>query len=98
MNETTELNEMLEQYRDMKTELQPALDAMKALEKRIKAHVLDTGEFGDVPGVIVAIRNGYTRKSWDGKALEGYAAAYPEIAQFCKVSEVRPSVSIKVQS
>jgi hypothetical protein len=92
-----ELNEMLEKYRDMKLELQPAIDAMKDLEKRIKAHVLDTGEFGDVDGVIVATRRGYTRKSWDSKALEGYGAAHPEIMQFCKVSETSPSVSIKVE-
>jgi hypothetical protein len=91
-----DLNKMLEQYRDMKTELQPAIDAMRDLEKRIKTHVLDTGEFGDVDGIIVATRRGYTRKSWNGKALEGYAAAHPEIMQFCTVSETRPSVSIKV--
>ena len=91
-----DINKMLEQYRDMKAELGPAIDALTLLEKDIKAHVLETGETGDVPGVTVSIRNGYIRTSWNGKALEGYAAAHPEIEQFKSVSETGPSVIIKV--
>jgi capsule polysaccharide export protein KpsE/RkpR len=34
------------------------------------------------------------RISWDTKALDGYAAAHPEIAPFRKVGE--PSVSIRI--
>lgn len=36
------------------------------------------------------------RVSWDTKALDGYAAAHPEIAQFRK--EGAPSVSIRVRA
>lgn len=91
--------EMLAKYRDMKIELQPAIDAMTALEKQIKAHVLETGEISHgVDGIEVNVRSGYTRQSWDSKALAGYAAAHPEIAQFCKETNVSPSVSIKVLS
>lgn len=79
------LDEMLQQYAAMTIELAPALDAMKDLERRIKAHVLETGETGNGDAVAVTIRNGYERTTWDGKALAGYAAAHPEIEQFCKV-------------
>ena len=89
-----ELN--LQMYAEMKAELQPALDLLKALEKEIKAHVLESGEVAEVDGASVSIRNGYTRTSWDGKALTGYAAAHPEIEQFCKRSEIKPSAVIKV--
>jgi len=86
----------LEMYSEMKEELAPALATLKTLEKEIKAHVLATGEVAAVDGASVKIRNGYTRKSWDGRALTGYAAAHPEILDFCKVSEVGPSAVIKV--
>ena len=95
MDEMT-LEQMLVAYRDMMIELSPAIDSMEALGKRIKEHVLETGEKADVTGVTVTIRNGYTRQSWDGKALTGYAAAHPEIMQFCKESAVSPSVALKV--
>ena len=36
------------------------------------------------------------RVSWDTKALDGYAAAHPEVAQFRK--EGAPSVSIRVRA
>ena len=69
---------------------------LKTLEKEIKAYVLETGEVAEVDGCAVSIRNGYTRTSWDGRALTGYAAAHPEIEQFCKRSEIKPSAVIKV--
>ena len=91
-----DLGLMLEVYAEMKAELQPALDQLKAIEKDIKAYVMETGEVAEVEGCAVSIRNGYTRKSWDGRALTGYAAAHPEIEQFCKVTEIGPSAVIKV--
>lgn len=96
-NENLTLDEMLEMYRDMKSELSPMIEDMKLLEKQIKAHVKETGETGNVDGVDVKIRNGYERTSWDGKALKGYAAAHPEIMEFCKVTSIAPSVSIKIK-
>jgi len=89
-----ELN--LRMYAEMTAELKPALDMLNALEREIKAYVLDTGEVAEVDGASITIRNGYTRKSWDGRALTGYAAAHPEIEQFCKEAEVGPSAVIKV--
>lgn len=90
------LEEMLETYRDAKAELVPMLDHLKGLEKAIKSHMLETGEVADVPGIQATIRNGYTRISWDSKKLQGYMAAHPEIEDFCKVTEIGPTVSIKV--
>lgn len=91
------LEDLLATYRDMKAELKPALDQLSAMEKAIKAHVLETGEVCEIDGAAVSIRNGYTRKSWDSKALTGYAAAHPEIMQFCKESEIGPAAVIKVK-
>lgn len=91
------IEELLVEYRDLKVELTPALDHMKALEKRIKAELLATGEKPDVDGVTVSYRNGYVRTSWDSKALAGYAAAHPEIERFRTEREIGPSVSIKVE-
>ena len=97
MSENVNIELLLEVYRDMKLELQPAIDQLKAIEKDIKKHVLETGEVAEIDGASVSIRNGYERKSWDNKALTGYAAAHPEIGQFCKVSAVKASAVIKVK-
>ena len=90
------LSEMLEQYRDMKAELAPAMESLNRLEREIKAHVLDTGETAKVVGAEVKIRNGYTRTSWDGKLLAAYAKTNPEVLNFQKVSEVAPTAVLKV--
>ena len=97
VDEVPLLAALLERYRDMKTELQPALNVLKSLEKEIKAHAMDTGEVVEIDGASVSIRNGYTRISWDGAALSGYAAAHPEIMQFCKEREIGPAAVIKVK-
>ena len=97
VDEVPLLAALLERYRDMKTELQPALDTLKSLEKEIETHAMETGEMVEIDGASVSIRNGYTRTSWNGKALTGYAAAHPEIMQFCKQSEIRAAAVIKVK-
>ena len=91
------LKDALKTYRDMFIELGPGLAVMEGLEKRIKEHIKETGEVAEVDGVKVSVRQGYTRKSWDSKKLEGYATAHPEIWDFCKESETAPSVSLKVK-
>ena len=95
MNEPT-LNELLEQYRDMKTELAPAIARLSELEKEIKAHVRETGETATIEGASVKIRKGSTRTSWDSKGLNGYAVAYPEIEEFKTVKQSADVVTIKV--
>jgi hypothetical protein len=91
------LNELLTQYRDMYVELQPAIDQMNALKNQISEHVKETGETGDVDGVKVSIRKGSSRRTWDSKALAGYATAHPEIEKFSSVKISAPAVTIKVE-
>ena len=98
MSENVNIELLLEMYRDMKLELQPSIDRLKAIEKDIKKHVMETGEVAEVDGCSVSIRQGYERTSWNGKALTGYAAAHPEIEQFSKVSQVKASAVIKVKN
>lgn len=69
--------------------LTAATDKATDLEKRIKANVKELGE--SVKGTrLQAVFS--TRTSWDTKALNGYAAAHPEIEQFRKISQ---SVSLR---
>ncbi len=63
-----------------------------ALETDIKATA--TGPI-EAHGVKVAYRRGYTRTSWDNKALTGYAAAHPEILPFRSESEVAPVLGVR---
>ena len=91
-----DLESMLNELVAMKAEAAPMLDAIKTLEKQIRQHVSDTGEVAEVDGAVVSIRNGYTRTSWDGKALNGFAAAHPEILEFKTEKQIGPSVAIKV--
>ena len=94
--ELVNLEDLLEIYRDMKADLAPAIQELKELEKTLKAHVMETGEGAEVDGAAISIRSGYTRTSWDGRALKGYAAAHPEILEFQTVKEIGPAVVIKV--
>ena len=71
---------------------QERIDAEKEAE-----YEKELEEAAEIDGASVSIRNGYERKSWDNKALTGYAAAHPEIGQFCKVSAVKASAVIKVK-
>lgn len=65
-------------------------DSISRLEAAIRVAVLAAGQ--TVKGVYTAVFN-KGRVSWDTKALDGYAAAHPEIAQFKKAGD--PSVSIR---
>jgi len=97
IEETITLEEMLAEYRDLRVEFAPALAAMTELETRIKAHVRETGETLAIDGASVTARPGAKRATWDGKALDGYAAAHPEIMAFKRESVTAPVVTIKVE-
>jgi hypothetical protein len=90
VNTINDLNQALEQLDAMRAELGPAIEQMNALERAIRDHVLETGETHDR----ITIRAGYTRISWDNRALAGYAVDHPEIKQFAKTSDIGPSVAI----
>ena len=64
---------------------------IQAIEAEIKQEVVSGGE--TVKGDYLMAVYAKGRVSWDTKALDGYAAAHPEVAQFCKVGD--PSVSIR---
>lgn len=64
---------------------------IQALETEIKTEVASVGS--SVKGDHIQAVYTKGRVSWDTKALDGYATAHPEIAQFRKVGE--PSVAIR---
>lgn len=64
---------------------------IEALTAEIKPEVIKIG--ATVKGERLSAVFSKGRVSWDTKALDGYAAAHPEVAQFRKEGE--PSVSIR---
>jgi hypothetical protein len=91
------LEDALVHLRDMRAEVKPMLDAIASQERQIKAHVLESGEVAEVDGASVSIRKGYTRTSWDSRALKGYAVVHPEIEQFKTEKEIGPAAVIKIK-
>ena len=71
---------------------QPVNEQIETLTAGIKAAVIEHG--ATVKGQYRQAVLSSGRVSWDTKALDGYAAAHPEIAPFRKVGE--PSVSIRI--
>ena len=99
-----DINELLDQWRELKVVLEEhdsqIADMRKELgdlEARIKTSVIALGESCSHNGVVATYRRGYERVNWDGKALEGFTAAHPEILPFRSSSFIKPSVSIKLR-
>ena len=67
------------------------LEKISDLENAIKQDVIAEGATVKGKYMMAVFTKG--RVSWDTKALDGYAAAHPEVAQFRK--EGAPSVSIR---
>ena len=80
---------------EIEAEFAPQFEAVDAnttaLEAEIKADVIQAGATVKAAHLQAVFTKG--RVSWDTKALDGYAAAHPEIAPFRK--EGAPSVSIR---
>ena len=80
---------------EIDAEYAPKLEALNynkaQYETKLKALVLEAGE--TIKGQYHAFTWTKGRTSWDNKALEGYAAAHPEILAFRTVGD--PSVSIR---
>ena len=70
---------------------------LKDLEGCLKTLVTEEGESIEGYGVTVTYRRGYDREKWNGKALNGYAAAHPEVLTFKTVTKVEPTAAIKVE-
>ena len=66
-------------------------EAIASMKKAIGAEVLAHGQ--PVKGSILQAVINKGRTSWDGKLLEGYAVAHPEILQARKEGE--PTVTIR---
>ena len=96
MDAKEKVEALLAQYRNLHKELAPQLAALDGIKKEINKLVLELGAPVEVEGARASIRSGYTRVTWDGKGLEGYAVADPNILVFRKESEVEPSVTVKV--
>lgn len=89
---------LMTKYRELYLALQPQMDELDRLKAMIVNYVKDEGLTSLAhDGVEATYRKGYTRASWDGKGLAGYAVAHPEIMAFRSESSVGPSVSVKVK-
>ena len=86
----------LDDIEAMRELIKPQLEEINSLEAHIKKQALDEGIGAEIDGAKVTIRAGYTRTSWDSKALVGYAVVHPEINELRKQSEVKPSAIIKI--
>lgn len=76
---------------------EPYYDELAILTGLIVETVEEMGRGVGVEGVARATyRKGYTRYSWPNAALEGYAAAHPEILDLRKESQVKPSVKVEL--
>jgi len=95
---------LLKHYSGLKSEITPYLTHMKETEDRLKKAIkfrsTITGETGtviDIPeGRVKIIHPKQPRRYWDGKALDGFAAAHPEILEFR--TEKMPSPTVRIET
>jgi len=89
--------EIKEKLAEIDAEFTPKVDALNSrnttLIDTVKGEVLATGQTLNGSYHQAVFTKG--RVSWDTKALDGYAAAHPEVATFRK--EGQPSVSIRLR-
>jgi len=87
--------EIKQQLKDIEAEFAPDIEhfdkVISELEVEIKEMVIVHGESVKGEHMMVSFNKG--RASWDGKGLDGYAVAHPEILQFKKIGN--PYGSIK---
>lgn len=89
------LEELLTEYRDMKIELAFPLERLSVLEKQIKDIVKETGETAEIEGARIKVTPPKNpRARWNTKALEGFAAAHPELLEL--KTEYWPSPSVRI--
>lgn len=83
-----------EALNELEAEYAPLMDSgrerLQALEAQAKELCIMRGQSAKVDGLAVTYVKG--RTSWDTKALDGYAAAHPEIERF--KSEGNPSARL----
>lgn len=85
------LNDAFSAFRQ---EMEPQIAEVEMLTEQIKKLVVTSGESVEYGDGKAQYRSGYRRVSWDTKALEGLALAYPAIWDLRKESQVEPTVAI----
>jgi phage host-nuclease inhibitor protein Gam len=95
LTETAMPAEVKQRLEDIAMEFKPKTDLIDAeeagLEFTIKQNVAEEQQTAKGKTLMAVFTLG--RITWDTKALEGYAAAHPELKNFRKVG--KPSVSIR---
>lgn len=87
----------LNAYADEKRRLEPQIQRLAKLKKAAVEAAKAAGQDIEVHGASAKQKSGYERVTWNGKLLDGYAMDHPEILPARKVSQVKPSVAIKVE-
>lgn len=95
---------LLKHYSELVAESKPFFEYQEGIKKRLVAAVKFqssiTGEVGDVidlpEGRIKVIAPKKARVYWDAKALDGYAAAHPEILDFR--TEKMPGLTVRIET
>ena len=100
MKKDMELLTMFMRYRDMAQALEGQIKSLNDLKKKVQQRALSIGEPGEVLEIeeaTLSIRKGYVRRTWNGKGLDGYAIAHPEILSFVSSREIGPTAAITVE-
>lgn len=91
------IEELLTDYRNKKKILQSRMDELADLEGQIKAIAKESKQGVEIEGArVIVIEPKNPRVSWNTKALEGFAAAHPELKDLRSESWPAPSVRIIV--
>jgi len=91
-----EIARLEESLKPIQNEIDFLRKPLNDLADAIKEAVLAEGRSVEGHGIKASFRRGYTRTSWDGKALEGYAMAHPEILAARKETTIAPNASVKI--
>lgn len=85
---------LIEELRDMKIELLPAIKEMSAKEAEIKRLAMILGESFSHDGVTLQYKKGGMRTTWATEKLEGLAEVYPKILNLRTVKQGNDTVAI----
>jgi len=91
-----EIARLEESLKPIQNEIDFLRKPLNDLADAIKEAVLAEGRSVEGHGIKASYRRGYTRTSWDGKLLDGFAMAHPEILAARKESTIKPSASVKI--
>jgi len=89
-----ELQQLIEEYAAMRSEVDPLVKQMKEKEEAIKAAVAELGESVCHAGVKATPRDGSTFDHWDTKGLLDQLERTPWLQKFHEVRSRKGSVAI----